>query len=83
MQIIDTIPPESGGDASDLIIDPIIPKPDIVKASNLSNPTIWREQRAGRFPPWIRISAGRVGMRLSIYQQWLDGRRDWGGDRLR
>ena len=58
-------------------IDPIIPKPDIVRASNLSEATIWREQRAGRFPPFESISARRVGLRQSRLQEWLDGRRDW------
>lgn len=58
-------------------IDPIIPLADIIQASNLSQPTIWREQRAGRFPPFDRISARRVGLRLSIYNEWLNGRRNW------
>ena len=59
-------------------IDPILPKPDIVKASNLSEPTIYREQRAGRFPPFEQISARRVGLRLSVFNEWLGGRRRWG-----
>ena len=60
-------------------IDPIIPKPEIVKASNLSEPTIYREQRAKRFPPFEQISARRVGLRLSVLNEWLAGRRNWGG----
>jgi predicted DNA-binding transcriptional regulator AlpA len=63
-----------------LHIDPIIPKPEIVKASNLSEPTIYREQRAGRFPPFDQISTRRVGLRLSTFSEWLDGRRDWGDE---
>ncbi len=59
-------------------IDPIVPKPDIVRATALSEPTIWREQRAGRFPKFESISARRVGLRLSRLQEWLDGRREWG-----
>ncbi|MCT2400602.1 helix-turn-helix transcriptional regulator [Novosphingobium mangrovi (ex Huang et al. 2023)] len=59
-------------------IDPILPMPDILKASNLSAPTIYREQRAGRFPPFERISARRVGLRLSVLNEWLGGRRQWG-----
>lgn len=58
-------------------IDPIIAKPDIIAASNLSEPTIWREQRAGRFPPFEHISARRVGLRLSVFNEWLNGRRNW------
>lgn len=60
------------------IDDPMIPKPDIVKASNLSEPTIYREQRAKRFPPFEQISARRVGLRLSVLNEWLGGRRHWG-----
>lgn len=60
-------------------IDPILPKPEIRQATNLSDPTIWREQKAGRFPPFERISQRRVGLRKSVLQEWLNGRRDWGG----
>jgi prophage regulatory protein len=62
-------------------IDPMLLKPDIERASGLSGPTIWREQRAGRFPPFDKISARRVGMPRSRYQEWLDGRRDWVAER--
>jgi prophage regulatory protein len=58
-------------------IDPIVSKPDVVRATALSDATIWREQRAGRFPPFDRISSRRVGLRQSRLQEWLDGRRDW------
>lgn len=59
-------------------IDQIILKPDIIKASQLSGPTISREQRAGRFPPFEHISARRVGLRQSVFNEWLAGRRQWG-----
>ncbi len=63
-------------------IDPIIPKPDVRRASGgLSDSTIWREQRAGRFPPFEHISARRVGLRQSKLQEWLNGRRDWAHER--
>ena len=57
--------------------DQILLKPDVAEATRLSLPTIWREQRAGRFPQWERLSAGRVGLRQSRLIQWLEGRRDW------
>lgn len=59
--------------------DSIILKPEIIRASQLSGPTINREQLAGRFPPFERISARRVGLRLSVFNEWLAGRREWGG----
>lgn len=58
-------------------IDPIIPKPDIVRDSNLSEATIYREQRAKRFPPFEQLSPRRVGLRQSLFREWLNGRRDW------
>ncbi len=58
-------------------IDPIVPKRDIIRATDLSEATIWREQRAGRFPPFERISVRRVGLRQSQLQEWLSGRREW------
>jgi len=33
-------------------IDPFVPKPEVRRAVPLSDATIWREQRAGRFPPF-------------------------------
>lgn len=58
-------------------IDPILPRREVIRATGLSEPTIWREQRAGRFPPFTHISARRVGLRLSVFTQWLEGRRRW------
>ncbi len=64
-------------------IDPIVPKRDIIRATDLSEATIWREQRAGRFPPFQKISARRVGLPLSQLSEWLEGRRDWSHERKR
>lgn len=36
--------------------------------------SIWRDERAGRFPQRIRIGENAVGYRLSSLQQWLDSR---------
>jgi prophage regulatory protein len=63
-----------------MTIDPIHLKPDVSKTVKLSLPTIWREQKAGRFPRWERLSAGRVGLRQSRLVEWLEGRRDWSED---
>ena len=55
----------------------IIDRKQVAKRADLSIPTIWREQKAGRFPPWVRLSARRVGLRASDLEAWLNGRRDW------
>lgn len=55
----------------------ILLKPHIPPIAGISLPTIRREQIAGRFPPWDRLSAGRVGLRRSRLDAWLNGKRDW------
>jgi predicted DNA-binding transcriptional regulator AlpA len=47
------------------------------ETTTLSFPTINRMQRAGRFPKFEQISAGRVGLRKSILIEFLEGRREW------
>lgn len=61
-------------------IDPILPRPVVREGSGLSDATIWREQKAGRFPPFEKISERRVGLRKSTFDEWLNGRRDWAGE---
>lgn len=58
-------------------VDPILPKRELLRAVPFSEATLWREQRAGRFPPFEHISPRRVGIRLSDFQAWIDGKRDW------
>lgn len=36
--------------------------------------SIWRDEKAGLFPPRIRIGQNSVGYRLSSLQLWLDSR---------
>ncbi len=57
--------------------DRILLKPKIAERVGMSLPTVWREQKAGRFPQFDQISAGRVGLRESVLTEWLNGRRDW------
>jgi prophage regulatory protein len=59
------------------LADRILLKPEVAERARLSLPTIWREQRAGRFPRFERLSAGRVGLRESTLSEWINGRRDW------
>jgi prophage regulatory protein len=57
--------------------DKILLKNQIAEVVGMSLVTVWREQKAGRFPHFDRISAGRVGLRQSVLAQWIEGRRDW------
>jgi prophage regulatory protein len=46
--------------------------PEETKARvGLSNTTIWRERRAGRFPQPVRVSPGRVAWRESEITDWI------------
>lgn len=56
----------------------ILDRAAVSERVGLSLPTIWREQTAGRFPPYFQLSARRVGVRASDLEQWLEGRRNWG-----
>jgi len=58
-------------------IDPFLDRSTVREVTTLSYPTINRLQRAGRFPKFEQISAGRVGLRKSILSEFLAGRRDW------
>jgi len=61
-------------------IDPFMDRFSVRTATTLSFPTISRMQRAGRFPRFEQISAGRVGLRASVLREFLEGRRDWPAD---
>ena len=54
-----------------------IDRAEVAERIGVSLPTIWREQRAGRFPTYCRLSAGRVALRATDLEAWLHGKRDW------
>lgn len=58
-------------------IDAFLGRSKVREMTTLSYPTINRLQRAGRFPKYEQISAGRVGLRKSVLMEFLNGRRDW------
>lgn len=58
-------------------LDSFVDRASVRQITTLSFPTINRMQRAGRFPKFEQISAGRVGLRTSTLTEFLNGRRDW------
>jgi prophage regulatory protein len=54
-----------------------IDRDEVARRIGLSLPTIWREQKAGRFPQYNRLSARRVALRADDLEAWLNGKRDW------
>lgn len=45
-------------------------------AGGVSPLTLWREERAGRFPKRRKITAGRVGWLESEIREWVQTRSD-------
>jgi prophage regulatory protein len=53
----------------------IIRKPAVRKKTGLSDTTIWRLERAGKFPAWIQITeSGLVGWYEEEVVEWQDDR---------
>jgi len=52
----------------------IISKKEVVKISSLSYTTIWRLERAGRFPARVQLSDRRVGWYEDEIETWLESR---------
>ena len=49
----------------------IIRKPELIGMINLSDPTIWRMEKAGRFPRRIQLGSNSVGWFEDEIDQWL------------
>ena len=48
--------------------------PEVHALVRLSRSTVWRLEQAGKFPPRIRISPGRVAWRESEIRDYVAGR---------
>ncbi len=44
----------------------------VLEVTTLSHATLWREIKAKRFPPQVRLSPGRVGWKVSEINRWLN-----------
>lgn len=53
--------------------DRILSASEVRDRVNLSRQTVWRLERAGRFPPRIHLSPGRVGWRESEIDAFVAG----------
>ena len=54
--------------------DGIMPDKDVRLVTSYSRTTLWREERAGRFPKRIQLSPGRVGWIGSEILEWITSR---------
>lgn len=59
----------------------MILQPKQVEAeTGLSDTTIWRMQRRGEFPAYVRLSPRRVGLPVERLAEWLAEREARGGE---
>lgn len=56
-------------------LDKVLKPREVAEITGLSATTIWRERQRGTFPDPIKISAGRLGWRVSDLNAWLEARR--------
>ena len=54
----------------------ILRKPELLSMLGLSDPTIWRLERAGKFPGRIRLGGSAVGWFESEVTDWLRKKAD-------
>ena len=54
--------------------DRFMPRSEVISATGLSDTTLWREYRAGRFPKPIPLTKNRVGWLESEVREWMADR---------
>jgi prophage regulatory protein len=54
--------------------DRLLRVPEVCKMTGLSRQTIWRLQRAGKFPRRVLISRKAIGWYESDVREWIIGR---------
>lgn len=47
---------------------------DVETVTGLSRVTLWREEKAGRFPARVQLTRNRVGWVGSEIREWIDSR---------
>lgn len=56
---------------------PMMLRPEVREVIPFSEPTLRREEKAGRFPRKVRISAGRVAYKREEVESWLRDPEGW------
>lgn len=52
----------------------IIRKPELIAMLGLSDPTIWRMEKAGRFPKRLRLGGNSCGWLQSEVDAWIQAK---------
>jgi len=55
--------------------DKFIPRSEVLRISNLTTATLYREIHRGTFPKQLSISRGRIAWRESDILKWLESRK--------
>ena len=50
---------------------PLISRKKVLDKTTLSQPTLWRKERAGEFPKAVRISTNRVAYNEDAVDNWI------------
>lgn len=56
------------------ILDPILSEEELAKWLDTSRPTLQRQRSDGSGPPFVQLSARRIGYRKSTIERWLAAR---------
>jgi len=57
-------------------MDRFLRREEVENITSMKDPTMWREERAGRFPKRRKLTARIVGWPESEISQWLETRLD-------
>lgn len=52
-------------------MDRVIRKPELLATIGLSDPTIWRLEKAGKFPKRLKLGGNSTGWLLSEVLEWI------------
>ena len=58
----------------DNAFDPILNEEELAAWLDISRPTLQRQRSDGGGPPFVQLSARRIGYRKSVVEQWLVAR---------
>ena len=52
--------------------DRILRKPEVLARMGLSDPSIWRREKVGKFPQRIQLGGTAIGWRESEITEWIE-----------
>ena len=55
-------------------MDRFLRRKEVEEITSVKDPTMWREERAGRFPKRRKLTARTVGWRASEVNEWMETR---------